>query len=38
MVEKNDSAMALSNASPIEPIELKIPAARSRCPNAQDVY
>ena len=38
MVEKNDSAMALSHASPIDPMEPRMPAARRRRPNAQDVY
>jgi len=37
-VPKNDSAMALSNASPTVPIDPSKPALRSRCPNAHDVY
>jgi hypothetical protein len=30
--------MALSRASPIEPIEPRMPAARNRLPKAQEVY
>jgi len=35
---RNDSATALSSASPTVPIEPSRPAWRRRCPNAQDVY
>jgi hypothetical protein len=37
-VPKKLSAMALSRASPIEPIEPRMPAARNRLPKAQEVY
>src|ERR1019366_10460927 len=36
-VPKKLSAMALSRASPIEPIEPRMPAARNRLPKAQEV-
>ncbi len=35
---KNDSAMALSYASPTEPVEGRTPAASHRFPKAKDVY
>src|SRR5271165_1219523 len=37
-VPKKLSAIALSRASPTEPIEPRMPAARSRLPKAQEVY
>jgi hypothetical protein len=37
-VPKRLSAMALSRASPIEPIEPRMPVARNRLPKAQEVY
>ena len=37
-VAKNDSATALSYASPLRPIDIAMPAWRHRVPNAVDVY
>ena len=37
-VLKNASATALSYASPRDPIETSMPAARQRCPNRSETY
>ena len=38
MAPQNDSIIELSKQSPTDPIDGTSPAARTRCPNAHEVY